>query len=120
MNKKHFFPLTEVRTSVKAKDVLTELRKTASSLRRKHGTVHVECANTSLALGDHLIQLRQFEEAEQLYRQAAEIYEQLGLGHELLLAIALRSLSHVLHAQGKSSESQPLWEQANELIAMNS
>lgn len=105
---------------VTGKDTLTELRKTASSLRRKYGSEHVEYANATLALGDYLNFQKKFEEAEQLYRQAAEIYERLGLGHELLLAIALRSLSQVLHVQGKSQESQPLWEQANKLIAHNS
>jgi tetratricopeptide (TPR) repeat protein len=99
---------------------LDKLRKTATSLRRKHGQVHVEYANTTLALADHLIQQKQFAEAEQLYRQSAEIYEELGLGHELLLAIALRSLSHALHAQGKSAESEPLLSQAHEIIAQNS
>jgi len=61
--------------------------------------------------GSTYLQLGRFEQAEQQYRRAVELYDAIDpRGAET--AIALNSLGIVLHEQGRPAEAEPLYRRA--------
>lgn len=92
------------------------LKRAVRNARREYGPEHVNVALCLIQLADYLANHGKYSEAEAAYRQTASIYDALGVGHELLLAIALRSLSQTLIAQGRHSDGAKANHQATELI----
>lgn len=92
------------------------LKRAIRAAKRGNSVEHPNVALTFIDLGDFYARSENFEQSEGAYRAAVEIYENLGVGHELLLAMALRSLSNVLFAQRKSSESAACDHRAQRLI----
>ena len=104
---------------VKSNDILrmeATLRAAVRTARRSFGSEHVGVALCLIQLADLYQHEQRFVEAEVVYRQAAEIYETLGIGHELLLAIALRSLALTLCAQQRHAEAAAVSAKATRLI----
>jgi hypothetical protein len=92
------------------------LRRAIRTVKRTCGSEHPNVALAHLKLGDYFAHEHQHVEAEIAYRSAADIYEALGMGHELLLAIALRSLSQSVCAQDRHDEGNVITARANILI----
>ena len=86
---------------------------------RAFGADHVNVALALLNLGDFFQQQNRFDQAESTYERAADIYERLGLGHELLLAIAIRSWANALFDQGQTEKAESLRLQARLLMINN-
>jgi tetratricopeptide (TPR) repeat protein len=95
------------------------LTRGVKSAVKDFGTVHVDVALALLNLGDFFEQQNRLDQAELAYRQAADIYELLGVGHELLQAIALRSLATTVFDQGRMAEATSLRTRACHLIISN-
>ena len=93
-----------------------ELRRAIRSTRRTFSAEHPNVALAHLQLGDYFYHEQRYEEAESAYRNASEIYERLGAGHELLLAIALRSLAQAVCAQDRHDEGNVFSAKAHGLI----
>lgn len=66
---------------------------------------------------DVLREMGKFAEAEPLYREAEEIYRQLGESARLDLANTLRGLALVNESTGNVDASRALWKEARELYA---
>jgi tetratricopeptide (TPR) repeat protein len=77
---------------------------------------NAEHALELLKRGDLLLSEGDFAQSSEFYRRAAEVYSNLGVGHELLCAIALRSLAHALMMKGSKSEAKFVLKEATELI----
>jgi hypothetical protein len=92
------------------------LKRAVRVARRTYGTEHVEVAMALIQLGDYLSADERFDESARAFRQAASIYESLGVGHELLLALALRSLAHCSYAMDNYADGSRTNEQAMQLI----
>ncbi len=92
------------------------LKRAIRAAKRRNSAEHPNVALAFLELGDFYARSENCEQSEGAYRAAVEIYENLGVGHELLLAIALRSLCNVLFAQEKTSESESCDQRAQRLI----
>jgi tetratricopeptide (TPR) repeat protein len=95
------------------------LTRGVKSAVKAFGTVHVDVALALLNLGDFFEQQSRFDQAEVAYKQAADIYELLGVGHELLQAIALRSLAITVFDQGRIAEATSVRMRACHLIVSN-
>jgi tetratricopeptide (TPR) repeat protein len=95
------------------------LTRAVKSAVKIFGTVHVDVALALLNLGDFFEQQNRLDQAEVAYKQAVDIYELLGVGHELLQAIALRSLASAVFDQGRMAESTSLRTRACHLIIGN-
>ena len=93
-----------------------DLRTAIRTARRTCGSEHVSVAFCHINLGDFYLREHNFMEAETAFRHAADIYDALGVGHELLHAIALRSLAQALCAQERDAEAAAVSDRANELI----
>jgi hypothetical protein len=91
-------------------------RRAVRATRRTFGAEHVNVALSHIELGDFYVAESRFDESETAYRKAAEIYEALGIGHELLLAIALRSLSDAVCAQDRHQEGNAIRARSTQLI----
>lgn len=110
--------VTEVRP--RSNEVLrieAELRSAVRTTRRTCGSEHVNTALCLLHLADFLHHEQRFPEAEVVYRHAADVYETLGVAHELLLAIALRGLALCLCAQERHVEAEAITARATALIS---
>jgi hypothetical protein len=92
------------------------LKRAVRTSRRMFGPQHVNGALALIQLGDFLYNDQRFEESSSAYRQAASIYEDLGVGHELLWAIALRSLSQCLFTLDDFQAARAIGVQATDLI----
>jgi tetratricopeptide (TPR) repeat protein len=66
---------------------------------------------------DVLRELLKFSEAEPLYRQAEQIYRQLGEPATMGLANTLRGLALIKRATARLEESKTLWQQARQLYS---
>jgi hypothetical protein len=93
-----------------------ELRSAVRNARRVLGSEHVNTALCLIQLADFLHHEQRFAEAEAIYRHAADVYETLGIAHELLLAIALRGLAVTLCAQSRHIEAEAITAKATALI----
>ncbi|HEY9776970.1 MAG TPA: tetratricopeptide repeat protein [Planktothrix sp.] len=92
------------------------LKRELRTSRRNFGIQHVNVAMALIHLGDFFVNQQRYKEASTAFRQAGSIYEQLGVGHELLWAIALRSLSQCLFAMEEYAEARAVTAQATDLI----
>lgn len=92
------------------------LRREIREARRTYSGEHPNVALAHIQLGDYFAHEERFEEAESSYRVASEIYETLGMGHELLHAMALRSLSVVVCAQDRHKEGKAISKRAIDMI----
>ncbi|HEY9715910.1 MAG TPA: tetratricopeptide repeat protein [Trichormus sp.] len=93
-----------------------ELRSAVRNARRALGGEHVNTALCLIQLADFLHHEQRDAEAEAIYRHAADVYETLGLAHELLLAIALRGLALTLCAQSRHAEAEAITAKSTALI----
>jgi hypothetical protein len=92
------------------------IRKRLEATLRKHGEEHPEAALCYLDLGDKFELDGKFALAEREYLKAAEIFAKLGLDHELLLAIALKSAAEMARIQDKVEEAADLKARARLLV----
>jgi tetratricopeptide (TPR) repeat protein len=83
---------------------------------RESGLEHTDVALAVIELGDFYYQEERYVDSSEAYKKAVDIYDALGEGHQLLQAIAMRSLSNSLSSQGKYSEAASLKKNAHELI----
>ena len=93
-----------------------ELRRGIRAAKRTYGAEHPNTALAFLQMGDYFAHEHQHLEAESAYKSACEIYDALGCGHELLHAIALRSLAQAVCAQNRHQEGEALTARATHLI----
>ena len=83
---------------------------------REYGQEHPDVAASLVELGDFYFSAERFVDSSEAFKKAVDIYEALGEGHQLLVAMAMRSLSSSLLLQGKYAEGVTLNENARELI----
>jgi cytochrome c-type biogenesis protein CcmH/NrfG len=93
-----------------------ELRRAIREARREFSAEHPNTALAHLQLGDYFSHEQRYTDAEAAYQQAIQIYEALGTGHELLLAMALRSQSQTVCAQERHDDGNSLSARATKLI----
>jgi hypothetical protein len=92
------------------------IRKRLEATLREHGEEHPEAALCYLDLGDKYELDDDFAHAEREYLKASEIFAKLGLDHELLLAIALKSAAEMAKIQDKKEEASELKAKARALV----
>jgi hypothetical protein len=92
--------------------IRTRLRKARSKFDEDHPTI----ALLHMDLGDYYELAGKFQEAEVEYKRAAEIFEELGLDHELLLALAIKSAAEMARIQNKISAASELKQKARLLV----
>ena len=93
-----------------------ELRRAIRAARRTFSAEHPNVALAYLQLGDYFSHEERYLDAESAYAHASQIYETLGAGHELLLAIAFRSLAQAVCAQDRHDEGAAFSGKAHRLI----
>lgn len=93
-----------------------QIRKKLEDTLRKHGEEHADAALCYLDLGDKHELDGSFDRAERDYLKAAGIFAKLGLDHELLLAIALKSAAEMARIQNKLEEASELKARSRELV----
>jgi tetratricopeptide (TPR) repeat protein len=77
---------------------------------------HPELPVTLMNLGNLYFDLRQFEEAEELYRRSLAISEKTLGGNHPEVAKALNSIGNIYHEQEKYTEAQPYYERAHSIF----
>jgi tetratricopeptide (TPR) repeat protein len=92
------------------------IRKRLEATLREHGEEHPEAALCYLDLGDKYELEGKFALAERDYLKASEIFAKLGLDHELLLAIALKSAAEMARMQDKIEIAAALKARARALV----
>ncbi|HEY9733048.1 MAG TPA: tetratricopeptide repeat protein [Drouetiella sp.] len=83
---------------------------------RENGPEHVDAALALLELGDFYFAEERFVDSAESFKRALDIYESLGEGHQLLVALAMRSLSAALVQQGKYVEGAAMSKSARSLM----
>ncbi len=83
---------------------------------RECGHEHTDVAMVLVELGDFYFSEERFVDSTDAYKRAVEIYDALGEGHQLLSAMAMRSMSNSLILQGKYAEGVAMNENARYLI----
>lgn len=108
-------------TSATRRSALSEaellLRRNLRLALQKHGGEHTAVGHAHIQLGDFLTEEHRFSEAESFYRHAITIYEALGIGHELLQVIAMRSLADAICRQGRVKEARSIRVQALNIVS---
>jgi|688.fasta_scaffold159311_4 hypothetical protein len=104
-------------------DVLSSTLKEEAQLARKikiavreNGPEHIDAALALVELGDFYFGEERFVDSVDAFKRALDIYEQLGEGHQLLVALAMRSLSAALISQGNFVEGMALNKSARGLM----
>jgi hypothetical protein len=92
------------------------IRKRLEATLRENGEEHPEVALCYLDLGDKYELDGKFALAEREYLRAADIFTRLGLDHELLLAIAIKSAAEMARIQDKVEEAAELKAKARALV----
>lgn len=93
-----------------------QLSRKVKVAARDYGIEHTDVAMALIELGDFYYNEERFVDSADAYKRAVDIYDALGEGHQLLSAMAMRSLSNSLVSQGKYSEAALLNENARDLI----
>lgn len=93
-----------------------QLARKVKLAARDFGPEHTDVALSLLDLGDFYLREERFLDSAESFRRAIDIYETLGEGHQMLAAIAMRSLSSALMLQGKHAEGQVMNRNARILI----
>jgi len=93
-----------------------QLSRKVKVAAREYGLEHTDVALALIELGDFYFAGERFADSTDAFKRAIEIYEALGEGHQLLTAMAMRSLSNSLISQGKLAEGAVLNENARALI----
>ncbi|MBI2809953.1 MAG: tetratricopeptide repeat protein [Candidatus Melainabacteria bacterium] len=83
---------------------------------REYGQEHADVALALVELGDFYFSEERFVDSTDAFKRAVDIYEALGEGHQLLSAMAMRSMSNSLILQGKYADAVTMNENARELI----
>lgn len=83
---------------------------------RENGQEHTAVALALVQLGDFYFSKERFVDSTDAFQRAVDIYEALGEGHQLLTAMAMRSMSNSLILQGKYAEGVAANEDARALI----
>lgn len=83
---------------------------------RENGHEHTDVALALVQLGDFYFSEERFLDSTEAFKRAVDIYEILGEGHQLLAAMAMRSMSNSLILQGKYAEGVAMNENARALI----
>ncbi len=83
---------------------------------RENGHEHTDVALALVQLGDFYFSEERFLDSSDAFKRAVDIYEVLGEGHQLLTAMAMRSMSNSLILQGKFAEGVAMNENARALI----
>ncbi len=100
---------------VKGQDLL-ELRRKYHHDVQQHGEEHPLTGLRLLELGDAYELSNAFEQAEKHYKLAADVFQRLGLDHELLQAIAIKSAAEMAQFQNNKSEAAKLKAEARLLV----
>ena len=82
----------------------------------RHDEEHPYVALQYMDLGDCYELKGQFGDAEREYNKAARIFQELGVDHELLLAIAIKSAAEMARIQNKNEEAAKLKARARQLV----
>ena len=93
-----------------------QLSRNVKVAARDLGPEHTDVALSLMDLGDFYFREERFVDSAESFRRALDIYEALGEGHQMLAAMAMRSLSAVLMLQGKYAEGQVMNRNARILI----
>jgi hypothetical protein len=93
-----------------------QLSRNVKIAAREYGIEHTDVALAFVELGDFYYHQERFVDSSDAFKRALDIYEALGDGHQMLAAIAMRSLSSSLISQGKCSEASLLNASARDLI----
>ncbi len=93
-----------------------QLSRKVKIAARENGHEHPDVALAFVDLGDFYLSEERFVDSAEAFKRATDIYEMLGEGHQLLAAMAMRSLSAALVAQGKYAEGIVINKQARALI----
>lgn len=93
-----------------------QLSRKVKIAAREFGLEHADVALAFIELGDFYFGEERFVDAADSFKKAIDIYEALGEGHQLLTAVAMRSLSSALVSQGKFAEGIALNANARSLI----
>jgi tetratricopeptide (TPR) repeat protein len=92
------------------------LRAQLIKARTTHEEEHPAVALLYMDLGDYYDLIGQFRDAEREYKRAARIFQELGLDHELLLAIAIKSAAEMARMQNKLEAAKTMKAQARRLV----
>ncbi|CAN5218513.1 hypothetical protein BH10CYA1_BH10CYA1_06890 [soil metagenome] len=93
-----------------------QLSRNVKIAAREHGYEHTDVALALVALGDFYFSDERFVDSANAFKRAVDIYETLGEGHQLLSAMAMRSMSNSLILQGRCAEGVAINENARALI----
>ncbi len=93
-----------------------QLSRKVKVAAREYGLEHTDVALALIELGDFYFAEERFVDSTDAFKRAIDIYEALGEGHQLLTAMAMRSMSNSLISQGKYAEATALNEDARALI----
>ena len=94
----------------------SKIRSKLTKALSQHEEDHPKVALLYLDLGDSYEIKGKFREAEREYHKAASIFEALGVDHELLLAIAIKSAAEMARIQNKFDAAIKLKLQARQLV----
>ncbi len=94
----------------------TLFRHAVAVAEKALGRDHVNVAASFLLLADALFGLGKYGPAEVAYRQAVKVYQALGPDHEVMLVMAIRSLSQVIKAQERGPEANDLMLLARQIL----
>ncbi|HEY9759347.1 MAG TPA: tetratricopeptide repeat protein [Oculatellaceae cyanobacterium] len=92
------------------------LKAKLTKARSKYDEDHPTVALLYMDLGDFYELEGKFSEAEREYKRAAKIFEELGLDHELLLALAIKSAAEMARIQNKIGAARALKQKARLLV----
>ncbi len=93
-----------------------QLSRNVKIASREYGFEHTDVALALVELGDFYFHQERFVDSSGAFKRALEIYQTLGEGHQLLAAMAMRSLSNSLISEGKYLEGTLLNSNARDLI----
>lgn len=93
-----------------------QLSRKVKIAARDYGLEHADVAIALIELGDFYFHEERFVDSSDAYKRALDIYEALGEGHQLLTAMAMRSLSSSLISEGKFAEGILLNRSSRDLI----
>ena len=93
------------------------LMEAVGRLENATGPVHPRIASVLLRLGDFYNTQQKFDEAEQQFRRAMNIYESTFGGDNLDVAICLQHLAEALEAQGRRGEATDLRSRSKTILS---
>jgi len=101
---------------MKQQQDVPELERRYNQSVQLHGQEHPEVGLRLLELGDAYELNDSFEQAEKHYKLAAQVFQKLGLDHELLEAIAIKSAAEMAKFQNNKDEAARLKSAAISII----